>query len=89
MDKRMEELAGALRALRSAVYAADLDRDIISVTMDFAQSQRDKIEVLLCKPDLLGPDARRLPFMGEDPYVRLECDLGGVTLITYERQGEE
>ena len=61
MDKRMEDLAGALRVLRSAVHATELDRDIISIRLTFDRWQGDKIEVLLNKPDLLGQEIRRVP----------------------------
>ena len=88
MDKRMEDLAGALRVLRSAVHATELDRDIISIRLDFNQLQWDKIEVLLNKPDLLGPGPRRVPARDGSCCV-LERDLDGVTLIAYESRGEE
>lgn len=88
MDKRIEDLAGALRMLRSAVHATELDRDIISIQLDLNGWQGDKIEILLNKPDLLGPDPRRVPGSGGGPVARLEQDLDGVTLIAYESQGE-
>ena len=88
MDKRMEDLAGALRVLRSAVHATELDRDIILIRMDFDRWQGDKIEILLNKPDLLGPGPRRVPIRG-GPSCALEQDLDGVTLIAYESRGEE
>lgn len=87
MDKRMEDLAGALRVLRSAVHATELDRDIISIRLAFDRWQGDKIEVLLNKPDLLGQEIRRVPAKDGSCCV-LERDLGGVTLIAYESQGE-
>ena len=87
MDKRMEDLAGALRMLRSAVHATELDRDIISIRLTFDRWQGDKIEVLLNKPDLLGPGPRRVPIRG-GPSCALERDMGGVTLIAYESRGE-
>ena len=88
MDKRMEDLAGALRVLRSAVHAMELDRDIISIRLTFDRWQGDKIEILLHKPDLLGPDSRRVQARGGGSGARLEQDLGGVTLIAYESRGE-
>lgn len=87
MDKRMEDLAGALRVLRSAVHATELDRDIIMIRMDVDRWQGDKIEILLNKPDLLGPGPRRVPIRG-GPSCALEQDLDGVTLIAYESRGE-
>lgn len=87
MDKRIEDLAGALRMLRSAVHATELDRDIISIRLTFDRWQGDKIEVLLHKPDLLGPGPRRVPIRG-GPSCALERDLDGVTLIAYESRGE-
>lgn len=88
MDKRMEDLAGALRMLQSAVHATELDRDIILIRMDFDRWQGDKIEILLNKPDLLGPHPRRVPAR-DGSSCALEQDLGGVTLIAYESRGEE
>lgn len=87
MDKRIEDLAGALRMLRSAVHATELDRDIISIRLTFDRWQGDKIEILLVKPDLLGPGPRRVPIRG-GPSCALEQDLDGVTLIAYESRGE-
>lgn len=88
MDKRVEDLAGALRMLRSAVHATELDRDIISIQLDLNGWNGDRVEVLLNKPDLLGPDPRRVPVKDGSCCV-LERDLGGVTLIAYESRGEE
>ena len=88
MDKRMEDLAGALRMLRSAVHATELDRDIISIRLTFDRWQGDKIEVLLHKPDLLGQEIRRVPSK-DGSSCALEQDLDGVTLIAYESRGEE
>ena len=88
MDKRMEDLAGALRVLRSAVHATELDRDIILIRMDFDRWQGDKIEILLNKPDLLGQEIRRVPAK-DGSSCALEQDLDGVTLIAYESRGEE
>ena len=87
MDKRMEDLAGALRMLRSAVHATELDRDIISIRLTFDRWQGDKIEILLHKPDLLGQEIRRVPSK-DGPSCALERDLDGVTLIAYESRGE-
>lgn len=87
MDKRIEDLAGALRMLRSAVHATELDRDIISIRLTFDRWQGDKIEVLLHKPDLLGQEIRRVPAK-DGLSCALEQDLDGVTLIAYESQGE-
>ena len=87
MDKRMEDLAGALRVLRSAVHATELDRDIISIRLTFDRWQGDKIEILLVKPDLPGPGPRRVPIRGGSACA-LEQDLDGVTLIAYESRGE-
>ena len=87
MDKRMEDLAGALRMLRSAVHATELDRDIILIRMDVDRWQGDKIEILLNKPDLLGQEIRRVPAK-DGSSCALEQDLDGVTLIAYESQGE-
>ncbi|OUQ22769.1 hypothetical protein B5E80_12795 [Flavonifractor sp. An135] len=87
MDKRIEDLAGALRMLRSAVHATELDRDIISIQLDLNGWQGDRVEILLNKPDLLGPDPRRVPVKDGSCCV-LEQDLGGVTLIAYESRGE-
>lgn len=88
MDKRMEDLAGALRMLRSAVHATELDRDIISIRLAFDRWQGDKIEILLVKPDLLGQEIRRVPSK-DGSSCALEQDLDGVTLIAYESRGEE
>ena len=88
MDKRMEDLAGALRVLRSAVHATELDRDIISIRLAFDRWQGDKIEILLVKPDLLGQEIRRVPSK-DGSSCALEQDLDGVTLIAYESRGEE
>ena len=88
MDKRMEDLAGALRVLRSAVHATELDRDIISIRLTFDRWRGDKIEVLLHEPDLLGQEIRRVPAK-DGPSCALEQDLDGVTLIAYESRGEE
>ena len=88
MDKRIEDLAGALRMLRSAVHATELDRDIISIRLTFDRWQGDKIEVLLHKPDLLGQEIRRVPAK-DGLSCALEQDLDGVTLIAYESRGEE
>ena len=88
MDKRMEDLAGALRMLRSAVHATELARDIISIRLTFDRWQGDKIEVLLHKPDLLGQEIRRVPSK-DGSSCALEQDLDGVTLIAYESRGEE
>ena len=88
MDKRMEDLAGALRVLRSAVHATELDRDIISIRLTFDRWQGDKIEILLVKPDLLGQEIRRVPAK-DGSSCALEQDLDGVTLIAYESQGEK
>lgn len=88
MDKRMEDLAGALRVLRSAVHATELDRDIISIRLTFDRWQGDKIEVLLHKPDLLGQEIRRVPSK-DGSSCALEQDLDGVTLIAYESRGGE
>ena len=87
MDKRIEDLAGALRMLRSAVHATELDRDIISIRLAFDRWQGDKIEILLHKPDLLGQEIRRVPSK-DGSSCALEQDLDGVTLIAYESQGE-
>lgn len=87
MDKRIEDLAGALRVLRSAVHATELDRDIISIRLTFDRWQGDKIEVLLNKPDLLGQEIRRVPSK-DGSSCALEQDLDGVTLIAYESRGE-
>ena len=87
MDKRVEDLAGALRMLRSAVHATELDRDIISIQLDLNGWQGDKIEVLLNKPDLLGQEIRRVPSK-DGSSCALEQDLDGVTLIAYESRGE-
>lgn len=87
MDKRMEDLAGALRVLRSAVHATELDRDIILIRMDIDRWQGDKIEILLNKPDLLGQEIRRVPAK-DGSSCALEQDLDGVTLIAYESRGE-
>ena len=88
MDKRMEDLAGALRVLRSAVHATELDRDIISIRLTFDRWQGDEIEILLNKPDLLGQEIRRVPAK-DGLSCALEQDLDGVTLIAYESRGEE
>ena len=87
MDKRMEDLAGALRVLRSAVHATELDRDIISIRLTFDRWQGDQIEILLNKPDLLGQEIRRVPAK-DGSSCALEQDLDGVTLIAYESRGE-
>ena len=87
MDKRIEDLAGALRVLRSAVHATELDRDIISIRLTFDRWQGDKIEILLVKPDLLGQEIRRVPSK-DGSSCALEQDLDGVTLIAYESRGE-
>lgn len=88
MDKRMEDLAGALRVLRSAVHATELDRDIISIRLTFDRWQGDKIEILLVKPELLGQETRRVPAK-DGSSCALEQDLDDVTLIAYESRGEE
>lgn len=87
MDKRIEDLAGALWMLRSAVHAMELDRDIISIRLAFDRWQGDKIEILLHKPDLLGQEIRRV-LAKDGSSCALEQDLDGVTLIAYESRGE-
>ena len=87
MDKRIEDLAGALRVLRSAVHATELDRDIISIHLDLNGWNGDRVEVLLNKPDLLGQEIQRVPAK-DGSSCALEQDLDGVTLIAYESRGE-